>query len=70
MSSELAPSDTRSRQSWTNWQCGVLDAIREDFHGVLDRIGEDDVDWPAWRPLYEQGYSPRAAVNRALLRDY
>ncbi len=33
--------------------------IREDFSEVLTEVGEEDVDWDAWRPLYEQRLSPR-----------
>jgi hypothetical protein len=51
--------------SWTEWQRCVLDTIQTDFRGVLDRIGWDDIDWDAWRPLFEQGASAREAVRSA-----
>jgi hypothetical protein len=47
----------------------VVALIRLDFHDVLQDVGEDDIDWEAWRPLYEAGRSPKAAVDSAFLRD-
>ena len=54
--------------SWFEWQRAVVAMIRRDFSEVLTEVGEDDVDWDAWRPLYEQGLSPRAAVADAFLQ--
>ena len=54
---------------WNDWQQQVVAVIREDFRGVLDEVGEDDIDWETWRPFYDQGCSPVAAVDRAFLRD-
>ena len=55
-------------QSWQEWQHAVVKLIRRDLGEVLMEIGEDDVDWEAWRPLYEQGLTPRQAVAEAFLR--
>ena len=55
-------------ESWVDWQQQVVALIRCDLHEVLDDVGDDDVDWDAWRPLYEQGRSPRAAVDYAFVR--
>jgi hypothetical protein len=57
-------------QSWQQWRAGVVAEIRHDFRGVLEDVEEADIDWEAWRPLYEEGRSPRAAVDRAFLRDF
>lgn len=54
-------------QTWCEWQQAVVKLIREDFSGVLTEVKEEDVDWDAWRPLYEQGLSPRDAVADAFL---
>jgi hypothetical protein len=56
-------------EHWRCWRRDVVYAIRETFCGLFDQVNEDDVDWDAWRPLYEEGRSPRAAVARAFLRD-
>ncbi len=56
--------------SWTQWQQAVLSQLRTDFSELLQQIGLDDVDWESWRPLYNDGRSPQAAVNRALERDF
>lgn len=56
-------------QSWVQWRAGVVAVIRHEFREVLDEVNETDIDWEAWRPLYEEGRSPRAAVDRAYLRD-
>lgn len=54
---------------WTDWQQHVVALIRDQFHDVLDEVGADDIDWEAWRPLYEQGCSPEIAVDKAFLRS-
>lgn len=56
-------------ESWQQWRSAVVAVIRYDFHDVLDDVGEGDIDWDAWRPLYNEGRSPQAAVDRAFLRD-
>lgn len=53
--------------TWTEWQQTVLQLIRRDFSEVLQEVGEQDVDWDAWRPLYEQRLSPQQAVAEAFL---
>ena len=51
---------TINTPSWQEWQQAVVQLIRDDFRQVLtEEVGEEDVDWDAWRPLYEQGLSPR-----------
>lgn len=54
-------------QSWYEWQQAVVKLIRRDLSEVLTEVGEEDVDWDAWRPLYEQGLSPADAVADAFL---
>jgi hypothetical protein len=50
------------------WRQQVVALIRRDFNHVLPDIGEDDIDWDAWQSLYEEGCSPKEAVDRAFLR--
>ncbi|MGH8174636.1 MAG: hypothetical protein ACREV5_00030 [Steroidobacter sp.] len=64
-----AASKVTAADSWIDWRRGVVAAIRDDFSGLLDQVNDSDIDWDAWRPLYEEGRSPRAAVARAFLRD-
>lgn len=54
---------------WVQWQLAVLAVLRADSIGVLQKIDLDDVDWDAWRSFYNEGRTPRAAVDRALERD-
>ena len=54
---------------WVDWRQAVVSIIRTDFQGVLDHVDEDDIDWDAWRPLYEEGRSPKAAVDHAFVRE-
>jgi hypothetical protein len=54
---------------WVQWQLAVLAVLRADFIGVLQKIDLDDVDWDAWRNFYNEGRTPRSAVDRALERD-
>ena len=56
-------------ESWPEWQLRVVAVIRETLAGVLDQVDFSDVDWDAWRPFYDEGRSPRAAVERAFLRE-
>lgn len=54
---------------WVQWQLAVVAVLRADFLGILQKIDLDDVDWDAWRIFYNEGRTPRAAVDRALERD-
>jgi hypothetical protein len=63
------PQPSAMDDQWISWRCGVLAVIRHDWRHVLGCIGEEDIDWDAWRPLYEEGHSPQAAVDRAFVRD-
>jgi len=56
--------------TWTQWQSEVVALLRGDFEELLQQISLDDVDWPSWREFFIEGRSPRAAVDRALERDY
>jgi hypothetical protein len=55
---------------WVQWQRAVVALLRADVIGVLHSIELDDVNWDAWRDLYVEGRSPRAAIERALARDF
>jgi hypothetical protein len=55
-------------QPWTQWQSEVVELLKSDFDEALV-VSMDDIDLPSWRPYYEQGRSPRAAIERALERD-
>ena len=60
-------TDTASG-AWLVWREQVVSFIRADFAEVLQDVGEDDIDWDAWRPLFDQGHSPRSAVDQAFVR--
>ena len=55
--------------TWLQWQRAVVVLLRADLPELTERIGLDDVDWPSWRSFYNEGRTPRAAINRALERD-
>jgi hypothetical protein len=55
--------------TWRQWQLAVLQLLRTDLTEVIQWIGFDDVDWPSWQGFYNEGRTPRAAINRALERD-
>lgn len=63
----MMTNNSADTQSWVDWQQAVVTLIRQDFSEVLTQVGEEDVDWDAWRPLYEQGMTPREAVADAFL---
>jgi hypothetical protein len=56
--------------SWVQWQNAVLAQLRADFAEVLQFIGMEEVDWDSWRNFYIEGRTPKAAVDRALERDF
>jgi hypothetical protein len=56
--------------SWTQWQETVVALLRADYDEALHEIGPDEVDWPSWRVFYNEGRTPRAAIDRALERDF
>jgi hypothetical protein len=66
---EAGPWDPTDMQAWAQWQCEIVALLRMDFDQSLQDISLDDVDWVSWRSFYEQGKSPRAAIERALERD-
>lgn len=58
------------RQTWIHWQTEVVETIRDLYHDLFADVEREDIDWDAWRPLYEEGRSPLAAVNHAFIRDF
>jgi hypothetical protein len=55
--------------SWFQWRASVIAIIHYDFGRVLSHLTDKDIDWAAWRPLFEAGSSPQFAVDPAFLRD-
>ena len=55
--------------SWFQWRASVVAIIRYDFGGVLPEVSDRDIDWDAWRSLYDDGRSPQFAVDCAFSRD-
>ena len=45
--------------SWKQWQEAVVELLRADFNEVLQHIGLDEVDWPAWRTRIVRSISVR-----------
>lgn len=56
-------------ETWAEWQNEVVTLLRRDFEEVFGLISIEEIDWPAWHPFYEQGRSPRSAIERALELD-
>ena len=68
MAQPAYPITDASTNAWFAWREQVVALIRADFAEVLQDVGEDDIDWDAWRPLYEQGLTPQGAVDQAFIR--
>jgi hypothetical protein len=58
-----------TQMSWTLWQEQVLNKIRRDYADILAHLTLDDIDWPSWRDLYDQGRSASDAVDYAFVRS-
>ena len=56
-------------ETWTQWQSEVVKLLRRDFEDLLGLISIEEIDWPAWQPYYQQGRTPRSAIERALELD-
>jgi hypothetical protein len=56
-------------ETWTEWQIEVVKLLKRDFEEILGQISTEEIDWPAWHPYYQQGRSPRSAIERALELD-
>jgi uncharacterized protein YhdP len=59
----------QGRLPWAHWQADVVKALRIELGTVDPAISLADIDWEAWRSLFDDGYAPHAAVLRALERD-
>jgi hypothetical protein len=57
-----------AQMSWMMWQQQVLNKIRRDYAEILEHLTLDDIDWPSWRDLYDQGRSASDAVDHAFVR--
>jgi hypothetical protein len=55
--------------TWSQWQSAIVILLRADLPELATGIDLEDVDWPSWRSFYNEGRSPRAAIDRALERD-
>jgi hypothetical protein len=42
--------------------------LKSEFDEAVT-VSIDDIDWPSWRPFFEEGRAPRAAIERPLERD-
>lgn len=60
--------DDKRSEEWLTWQCGVVAELRHELHEHLGELDDRDVDWDAWFPLFLEGCTPRAAVEKALVR--
>jgi hypothetical protein len=57
-----------AQTNWMVWQEQVLNKIRRDYADILEQLTLDDIDWPSWRDLYDQGRSASDAVDHAFVR--
>jgi hypothetical protein len=52
--------------TWMHWQTEIVAIIRRDYQDLLPQVQWEDIDWEAWKPLYEQGCTASIAVSTAL----
>jgi hypothetical protein len=60
--------DEQRAEEWLSWQAGVLAELQSELREHVGDIDDQDVDWDAWLPLFLEGCSPRAAVDKAFVR--
>ena len=65
---QLAYSNDGFFDPWAQWRQQVVAIIRAEYPEVLQDINQEDIDWDAWRPLFDQGLSAPRAVDDAFLR--
>ncbi len=51
--------------NWPVWKIEIVKALRAHYELFAD-LRQEDIDWEAWKPLYEFGYEPMAAVAEAI----
>lgn len=51
---------------WSTWRANVVAAIRSEYSDLFPYLSQDEIDWDAWKPLYEEGHSAQAAVALAM----
>lgn len=51
---------------WSRWQHAVVAQIRESYPDLFPYLQQEEIDWQAWQPLFEQGCDARTAVEQAL----
>ncbi|MES1146897.1 MAG: hypothetical protein ABUL52_00735 [Solimonas sp.] len=52
--------------TWAIWRANVVAAIRSEYSELFPDLHQEEIDWDAWRPLYEEGHSAQAAVALAM----
>ena len=65
----FSPEIPSANAPWSTWQQEIVALLDQELGEVLGPVRLSDVDWPAWRPLYDQGRSAKAALDRAFERD-
>lgn len=55
---------------WIDWQQEVLQLLEKELGEAIGRVRLSDVEWGAWRPLFDEGRSASSAIDRALERDF
>ena len=55
-----------SADKWLRWQADIVEVIRQEYRDLFPLIRTDEIDWLAWRPLYDQGCTARMAVEQAI----
>lgn len=51
--------------TWTEWKEQVIAVICSEYGELFPYVEQDDIDWEAWQPLYEQDCTPLTAVSTA-----
>lgn len=54
-----------SSRTWTQWKQDIVEIIRDDYRELFPCVQQDDLDWDAWKPLYDAGHAPSIAVGHA-----
>ena len=51
---------------WKQWKDGVLYLMRTKYRMAFGDIKSSDMDWEAWKEMYDDGLTPDDAIQEEI----